>query len=625
MRILLLTPPMTQLNTPYPATAYLKGFLNTVNIAADQADPALELALRIFSPEFFSRAFDLTPHHPITQYGSRYLATLPAVIQFLQGKDPTLAMRIVGRQFLPEGPRFQKIEQFQALDPDGPPLHWAFGSMGVQDHAKFLASLYLDDLADFIKESIDPQFEFSRYGEKLASSQSSFEPLLKSLNQSNTLVDQELDALTLELFVKHRPQVIGLSTPFPGNVYAAFRMARVFKKIAEEQNSSLHIILGGGYVNTELRSLKDARVFDFFDFITFDDGERPLLSILEHLAEISKPARLVRTMIKNNKGEVELQNDLSLPDFSQSEVGTPDYTGLDLDRYLSVVEMLNPMHRIWSDGQWNKLTLAHGCYWKKCNFCDVSLDYIKRYDPTQVQDLVQKIRTLISATGHSGFHFVDEAAPPALLKNLAQDLITQNVQISWWGNIRFEKAFSDSTAQLLAQSGCIAVTGGLEVASNRLLKLMNKGVTVEQVARVTHNLSQAGILVHAYLMFGFPTQTVQETVDALEMVRQLFLHQCIHSAFWHRFSATIHSPIGQQPELYGIQLLDRAPVTFAENDLPFVDPTGVDHDALGIGLKKALYNFMLGIGLEEDVRAWFDFKVPRATIPHDLIQKAIRG
>jgi hypothetical protein len=161
------------------------------------------------------------------------------------------------------------------------------------------------------------------------------------------------------------------------------------------------------------------------------------------------------------------------------------------------------------------------------------------------------------------------------------------------------------------------------VASDRLLQLMKKGVSVEQVARVTKGFSDAGILVHAYLMYGFPTQTVQDTVDALEYVRQLFENGCIQSGFFHRFACTVHSPVGKNPEDYGVTLLPLPPVSFAKNDVGFLDPTGTDHDALGRALKKALYNYMHGIGLDEDVRSWFGGNVPRTTVHRHRIARAL--
>ncbi len=331
-------------------------------------------------------------------------------------------------------------------------------------------------------------------------------------------------------------------------------------------------------------------------------------------------------------GRVVHKSDPTLHDVPLRDAGTPTYDGLPLDRYLSLLELLNPMHRLWSAGRWNKLTIAHGCYWKKCTFCDITLDYIARYDLASADLLVDRIEALIAETGQTGFHFVDEAAPPAGLKALAERLIARKVVCTWWGNIRFEKTFTPKLAQLLARSGCVALSGGLEVASDRLLERMKKGVTVAQVARVTRALTDAGIMVHAYLMYGFPTETAQETVDALERVRQLFAEGCVQSAFWHRFAATAHSPIGQQPELFGIRLTPQPEVRFARNDLQFEDPTGCDHDRLGEGLRKALYNYMHGLGLDLDVRDWFPHSssrrgrtaaVPASTVDPDFVRNAL--
>jgi radical SAM superfamily enzyme YgiQ (UPF0313 family) len=284
------------------------------------------------------------------------------------------------------------------------------------------------------------------------------------------------------------------------------------------------------------------------------------------------------------------------------------------------------MHRLWSDGRWNKLTIAHGCYWKQCTFCDVTLDYIARYDRAPAELLVDRIEAMIAETGQTGFHFVDEAAPPAALRALAEELLRRRVTITWWGNVRFEKAFTPELAELLARSGCVAISGGLEVASDRLLALMKKGVTVEQVARVTRAFADAGVMVHAYLMYGFPTETAQETIDSLERVRQLFEEGCIHSGFWHRFAATAHSPIGRDPQLYGITLRKGPKISFAKNEVAFDDPTGTDHDFFAPGLRKALYNYMHGLGFEKDPRSWFGkgfARLPRVTVARDLVRRAL--
>jgi radical SAM superfamily enzyme YgiQ (UPF0313 family) len=630
VRVLSVIPPMTQLNTPYPSTAYLTGFLRSRGVAAVQEDLALQLVLKIFSQIGLGQVATRIPgikksdrSRPVSSFFlselPRYLSTIDRVIAFLQGRDATLAHRIVSRQYLPEGPRFASLDAY-VDEEGGDPLGWAFGALGMQDRAKHLATLYLNDLSDVVRESIDSRFEFVRYGEALAASQPTFDALASALDAPANLVDEILRTLTLTAIDRHCPTIVLLSVPFPGTVYAAFRIAQAIKCV----NPDITIVLGGGFVNTELRELSDPRIFDYFDFVTLDSGERPLLNLLEHLSDKRSSQRLVRTYLRDQESGAVRYINMVEPEVPFEEVGTPTWDGLPLGDYLSLLDMLNPMHRLWSDGRWNKLTVAHGCYWKKCSFCDVSLDYISRYETASASLLVDRVQAIVSETGQTGFHFVDEAAPPKALKSLATELIARDVGISWWGNIRFEKTFTPELSELMARSGCIAVSGGLEVASDRLLKLMQKGVSVDQVARVTRALSDAGILVHAYLMYGFPTQTVQDTVDALELVRQLFLNGCIQSGFFHRFTATVHSPVGKNPAEYGVTLKPLPPISFAKNDVGFIDPTGVDHAALGVGLKKAIYNYMHGLALEEDVRSWFSFKVPKTTVAFDRIERALQ-
>jgi radical SAM superfamily enzyme YgiQ (UPF0313 family) len=614
--LLLITPPFTQLNTPYPATAYLKGFLNTKGISSFQMDLGIEVILELFTQETFTELFEIAFENDtiISENCQRiytlkedYLQPLNQVILFLQGKNQTLARQICTADFLPQSSRFEQLDD----------MDWAFGSMGMQDKAKHLATLYLEDLSDFIIECIDENFGFSRYAERLGESANSFNELYAHLQLDSTFID----AITLSILEKRineiQPKMVCISVPFPGNLYSAFRCAQYIK----ENYPTIQISMGGGFPNTELRSLKDVRVFEFFDFITLDDGELPIELLHKQLASNKEEFDFKRTFLLQNDTVV-YNNNSTEKDYNQREVGTPDYSDLLLNTYISVIEIANPMHSLWSDGRWNKLTMAHGCYWGKCTFCDISLDYIKIYEPIAAKTLVDRMEELIAQTGESGFHFVDEAAPPALMKALALEILKRKLTVTWWTNIRFEKNFTKDLCLLLKASGCIAISGGLEVASDRLLKLIDKGVTVAQVAQVTRNFTEANIMVHSYLMYGYPTQTIQETIDSLEMVRQLFELGILQSGFWHQFAMTAHSPVGMNPEEYGITP-NYKEITFANNDVDFVDSTGIDHTTFSFGLKKSLYNFMHGIGFEIPVEEWFDFNVPCTTIDPDFINDSL--
>lgn len=612
--ILLITPPFTQLNTPYPATAYIKGFLNTKDITAFQMDLGIEVILKLFSKQglkdIFSYSESIIPtklddSHNLQRIFSlqqEYINTVDAVIEFLQGKNQTLARQICGGNFLPEASRFSQLDD----------MDWAFGSMGMQDKAKHLATLYLEDLSDYIKECVDDNFGFSRYAERLGRSANSFDELYLHLQNEWTYIDT-ISLKILEDQIKEvQPKLVVISVPFPGNLYSAFRCAQFIKK----NFPTIKIAMGGGFPNTELRDLKDKRVFEFFDFITLDDGELPV-ELLHTNVLNPNSSDFKRTFILDNN-EVVYKNTTTQSDYKQSQVGTPDYSDLLLEKYISVIEIANPMHSLWSDGRWNKLTMAHGCYWGKCTFCDISLDYIKLYEPIAAKTLVDRMEEISAQTGENGFHFVDEAAPPALMREVALEIIRRKLTVSWWTNIRFEKNFTADLCLLFKASGCIAVSGGLEVASDRLLELIQKGVTVEQVAQVTRNFTEAGIMVHAYLMYGYPTQTVQETVDSLEMVRQMFELGILQSGFWHQFAMTAHSPVGMFPEEFGV-IPQTNDITFANNDIQFQDKTGIDHDKFSFGLKKSLFNYMHGICFDYELQDWFDFKIPSTTIPSDYI------
>ena len=620
-RVLLLIPPLTQLNTPYPSTAYLTGFLRGRGVEASQADLGIEMVLRLFSRSGLKAVFEEVRTHKDELPGEArqmlavtpsYLDTIDPVIEFLQGRNPSLALLLARPGFLPQGPRFAGQTAQTA----------SVRVLSDQDRAKRFATLYLEDLADLVQATVSPHFALSRYAEHIARAASSFETIIDAVAVPATLTDRFMLESLWEHLERFDPSLVCLTVPFPGNLYGAFRIAHSIKN----RRPDTVIALGGGYANTELRRLSDPRVFDYVDYVTLDDGERPLLSLIEHLAGTRPRTRLCRTFYRD-KDRVVYANDTSEREFSMDEVGCPTYRGLTLDRYLTILDSTNPMHRLWSEGHWNKLTVAHGCYWKQCTFCDVGLNYISRYEMTPTDRLIQQIEQLIAETGSRGFHFVDEAAPPAALKSLALALLERGLTISWWGNIRFEEAFTPDLCRLLAASGCIAVTAGLEAASDRLLEKIKKGITVDHTALVAAAFKDAGILIHAYLMYGCPSETVQETVDSLERVRQLFATDLIQSAFWHRFTVTAHSPIGLNPANHGLRILGPESQGFAENDLLHQDRQGETPEWLGEGLRRSLLNYLERRGLTLNVRQWFDHSVPQphvsSTWIRDLLKKKI--
>jgi len=577
----------------------------------EQCDLSIEVFTSVFTSNFLQSIFQeaedlLSFHHPtVYELKEKYISTVDVVISFLQKEDLETARIILKDDYLPAGHRLLNVNK---------DINWALGDIGVIDKAKHYGTLFIEEIGDFIQANIDEFFAFTKYAEQIATAASSFDQLDEFLHYQPTLIEEKMLSILEEQIKINAPQLVCFTIPFPGNLFAALRCSQFIKQC----HPNISIALGGGYCNTELRSLRDPRIFEYVDFISLDDGEGPLLKIISYLEGEIHKNELERTFILENK-KVAYKNRIPNTIYHHDSLPAPDYSGLPYDKYISFLDIVNPMHRMWTDKRWNKLTISHGCYWKQCSFCDVSLSYIGDYQNTTAEDLVNKIEKIIEDTGISGFHFVDEAAPPKMLLALSEKLIERNVNIIWWTNIRFEKTFDFALCEAMSRAGCIAVTGGLEVASDRLLAKMKKGVDIKQVTRVTNNFSEQNIMVHAYLMYGFPTQTEQETIDSLEVVRQLFERNCIQSAFWHLFTTTIHSPIGKNPDEFGIKITGPTFEGFAQNDLIHEDPQGADHTKYTEGLNLALHNYLNNTGYKKELQQWFNFPIIPASHSKDLI------
>lgn len=606
MKTLLLTPPLLQPNTPYAATPLLTAWLRSRGQETVQADLSLELLLRLFSNDGIGslcRALkEASGANAVASFLAReadYRAVIDDVLAFLQDRRPVAAKTLARRGVLPEGPHLSRA---YALNKQ---FGWNFRGLDRHDRAKHLCSLFLDDIAD-AAALLDPLFGFSRYAEKLTASLPHFTNLKEKLENGGSLfsrptkldgIDQLgwLEMLTDEQIRKHQPSHVAMTVPFPGCLFGALRIAHRIKQTRPE----IQIALGGGYINTELRELRDPDIFDTVDCIMLDSGMLPLLRWIEG----ADPKQLARAYVREN-GAVRYY-DSDEPPVAHNALPPPVYDGLRLDRYFGLFEMLNPVTRLWSDGRWNKLVLAHGCNWHRCAFCDTTIDYICRYNAASPSTIGDWIESVMIETGFNGFHFVDESLSPAQASDLCDEILRRGLVIEWWGNVRFEKGFSQELAEKMAEAGCIAVTGGLETCNDRTLKLMRKGITVATAEEACANFAGAGILTHAYLMYGFPTQTLNETIQALETVRRLMEADILHSAFWHRFALTAHSEIAHHPERYSIHLLPEPSGGFARNEIPFNGQFDDDLDAVGEALRTAMYNYEHGAAFDQPVQDWF--------------------
>lgn len=655
MKVLLVTPPMQETNSPYPATTVLTGFLRGRGYDVVQDDFAIRVMSRMFSRVGVRALFEdlqewLDPARKLAElaktsdayahieyflaHHEEYEAIIEQAVGYVRNSDPVLKHLILRGNFFPEAPW---IRDRTGL--------WDSSGNDDQRAVRYCASFRR--IITLLVSCASPDFDYNlgRYNEALGE-MSSFTAVDNRLS-TEWFVDRLIADVTRERMEVHRPDLLGITVPFPGQFYSALRIA----KVAKEMYPEVTIAIGGGFCNTTLRELSDPRVFKYIDYVTLDDGERVLECLIEHLEGRRPRERLLRTFaLVDGHVEYFTSDEADIP---HAETGTPTYKDLPLDLYIprgpALADPNLPEQYQMHLSSWNKLMLAHGCYWGKCTFCDVHLDYIGRYARAPATLLVDRMEAIASETGWSGFHFVDEAAPPAVLKALSRELIERKLHYAWWGNLRFDKAFTPELANEMARAGCISVSGGLEVASERILKLMDKGITIEQVTRVCRAFRDAKINVNAYLMYGFPTQTEQEIVDALEVTRQLFANRLLTTASWHWFQATAHSPIGRTPERFGVTLNREPPSPhggFATYILEHetLTPHRAALSEVGGSLPRsrggvrgpykvfsgplwwALKNFELGKGLDSDVSIWFESlpDVPKTTISPDLIAGYLR-
>jgi radical SAM superfamily enzyme YgiQ (UPF0313 family) len=430
-----------------------------------------------------------------------------------------------------------------------------------------------------------------------------------------------------------------VTVPFPGTLPGALAFAEEARRAFGPQ---LPVAFGGGYVSTELRSLRDPAIFAYADYLCYDAGYAALSGILESLG--GSDDGLFKTIVRRGDRLVAHGFDAGDLAFFESErmyetrtparaaalrafedtairKVFPDFSGLDFSRYVRIVEGTNPMHALWSGASWMKARLAYGCYWRRCAFCDTSLEYIARFAPSVPDALFEHLLEQSRLTGQCGVHFVDEAMPVGHLLRFGLANLRSGRPLVFWGNARLEGRFDQDTCALLAESGLIGVSFGLEMATESGLEKTRKGIDLASIVASLSALKRNGILAHAYLIYGWPEQSEGDIVDSMEIVRQLFAQGLLVSAFWHRFILTRHSPLyaewraGERPSLRVIE----PEWTFGANDLSFEGEE--EFERYGAGLEAALDSWMERSELDRPARAWFDFRVSRPRIAEDHVAK----
>ncbi len=641
--IYLVQPPLVQLNAPYPSIYYLRSFLEKQGLTVRTADHSIGLFEKVFCRDglrlVFSEAASVYKNRGNNQAGppvfeenqviyyiegflseeEKWIRSINRLISFLRGEDREFGHLLgLANGILPGSPRLDAY--LDSVEGQPPP-----------DAAGLMAGKLLADLAEFIRLTLDPSFALIRYEQSSGKSIRDFSAVLENL--SGFILDtfygpylkREWETMDIP---PGEPLILGCSIPFPGCLTGALYCAESARKYFGNRVTT---IAGGGYVNTELRSLGDDRFFDFFDYLSFDRGYGSLAAILKDAG--SRTPRggqpLYKTMYRlDETGQIIKPGDddkiFSEIDGESPVSVFPDYSSVDFSRYIYPVDDTNPMHRLWSDGHWLKVYLAHGCYWHNCAFCDVSLDYIKGFRKVDPDALFGHLLDQVEKTGIRGIHLVDEAAPVSSLLRLAELNRQKGLPFFFWGNIRFEKSFTPDTAALLAAGGLVGVSAGIEVASGKGFQRIGKGIGFDDVVSACAAFKESGILTHAYLIYGYWDEDDAEIIDSAEVMRQFFETGLLDSTFWHKFVLTRHSKIYTE-KLQGNHesLIIKDPLkinprmkVFADNDLGFEGENRFDKFTVPLDSLAAAW--MAG-DTSLPVGKAFPFKVPKPSVPEDFI------
>ena len=642
MNVIVIQPPLVQLNSPYPSGAYLKSFFNKNGHNAVWHDLSVQLVHSIFSKNGLKKLFELSKENAmkiastaekngefataknLRRYifqSDLWIEWIDFIMSTLCGKQNPSAHELCHRFILsPYTPRGNRMENYiENLDRE-PTIN----------DTRNIASLALEDLADYISVAFDKSFSLVRYAESIAVNETSFSQIEEKLNSPilTTFYTEVLEAAFSKTSItENKKTLVCISVPFAGTFTSALFTAKYLRK---KYGEKIFICFGGGFINTELREFNDSSFFKYADAISYDRGYGSYKNFFDVFPDgkISEEKYIYKMRLFTKEKVIEpLLSSLKYEKFEneQTSLIVPDYSETDFSIYPRVADDENPMQRLWSDGAWMKAYLAHGCYWHKCAFCDVSLDYVASYRLVQIENLFHGLKSQSEKNGIHGIHFVDEAMPPAAMLKFSKLNLKHSASFSFWGNVRFEKIYSRDIAEFLSSGGLIGVSGGIEIATGTGLDSISKGTDLDSIVSACCAFKEAGILIHAYMIYGYFGETEQDTINSMETLRQLYAAGLLDSCFWHKFVLTRHSRIySEWKEGLHKNLNPFAPKNsgvFAKNGLHFKDEE--ESAKFGNGLYAALQSWMHGENLNVPVEKWFEFKVPRPNVPKDLISKSI--
>lgn len=334
--------------------------------------------------------------------------------------------------------------------------------------------------------------------------------------------------------------VIGFSLIGANQVVPALSLSALIK----ENFPETHITVGGPWCSHLYDVLPEKKeFFDLVDSVVFFEGENALAQISRRILKNDSLDGIPNIAFR--KGKKIIRNEIACSQ-DLNELPTPDFDGLSLEKYQSK-NILG-------------LQTSRGCFWGKCIFC--SYPFLEpKYKERKIELVVEDIKKLKEKHGTKWISFADSSMLPSRLEKLAKALIESKMNIKYGSLARFDKQIIP-ILPLLKQSGCEQLIFGMESASQRMLKVINKGINLEDAKKILKETKRIGITNQVTLMYGLPTETFDDTKKNFDFLREN--SEIIDSFIYAKFSAEKHSLVEQQQEKLGIKL--------KENPMHDLDP-----------------------------------------------------
>jgi radical SAM superfamily enzyme YgiQ (UPF0313 family) len=545
MKVLLIYPPFAMPDKPYISIPALASYLRMKNIEVHAVDANIEFYRHFLSIKNIDRS-EAYARNRLMELNGKLELNLPEMIEYSRLVVTLNEVR-------------DSINDIKSL----------FACSSFPSHKKMWLFRQAIQLASspFFPEwlGFTDSTNYIRYKSKFKKFSS--HGILESLKHT-TLFSEPLEHILPSNLNGISPLLVGISVAFPDQILPAFKCAQIIKKIMP----GIHITLGGSFVSCHMREIKEPRLFETVDTFILDTGEIPLEKLTRELSKSQPDLSRVPGLVYLCRGKI--RKNPSQPPPELDSLPPPDYTISPLDRYLVKQDRMALLFR-----------LSRGCYWGNCAFCNCELPMIKCYEQSPFELVYQHLKTVIQQTGVRVIYFSDDAAPLPVLDYISNKMIEDNLNIDWVVNLRFDSRLTLERAMLFRKAGCRSIFLGLESCTDRVLKLMRKGISMKVVQQVLSNISWGGINANVYMIVGLPTETEEEALHSFSKVKDFISKGLIKNCIYNIFQISSYSPISLSPEKFGISSIFRP----KEDDLA---PPITDFKSQGMSRKKASELFL---------------------------------